>query len=35
MPDVLKESFEHEMLQLFPQDFGTDGFFIAALVKWK
>lgn len=33
MPSVLKENFENEMLQLFPQDFGTDGFFIASLVK--
>ena len=33
MPQVLKENFEHEMLQLFPQDFATDGFFIASLVK--
>jgi len=35
MPKVLEGSFEHEMLQLFPQDFDTDGFFIAALVRAK
>lgn len=33
MPKLLEENFEHEMLQLFPQDFDTDGFFIAALVR--
>ncbi|MCL2559372.1 MAG: 16S rRNA (cytosine(967)-C(5))-methyltransferase RsmB [Turicibacter sp.] len=33
MPSALKKHFEHEMLQLFPQDFGTDGFFVASLVK--
>jgi len=35
MPEALAGNFEHEMLQLFPQDFDTDGFFIAALVKKK
>jgi len=35
MPTILKDNFENGMLQLFPQDFGTDGFFIASLVKKK
>ena len=33
MPPLLKDNFENGMLQLFPQDFATDGFFIASLVK--
>ena len=33
MPAELADNFENGMLQLFPQDFNTDGFFIAALVK--
>jgi len=33
MPAILKDNFENGMLQLFPQDFGTDGFFIATLTK--
>ena len=33
MPSVLAGNFEHEMLQLFPQDYKTDGFFVASLVK--
>ena len=33
MPEVLKDCFENGMLQLLPQDFGTDGFFVAALTK--
>ena len=33
MPAELTDNFENGMLQLFPQDFGTDGFFIATLVK--
>ena len=35
MPTILQDNFENGMLQLFPQDFKTDGFFIAALVKTK
>ena len=35
MPPILKANFENGMLQLFPQDFATDGFFIASLVKKK
>jgi len=33
MPAQLKNNFENGMLQLLPQDFETDGFFIASLVK--
>jgi len=33
MPTILKDNFTNGMLQLFPQDFATDGFFIAALIK--
>ena len=33
MPSELAGNFENGMLQLFPQDFNTDGFFIAALRK--
>jgi len=33
MPAILKENFEHGMLQLFPQDFKTDGFFVASLTQ--
>jgi len=33
LPDCLEGNFEEGMLQLFPQDFGTDGFFIASLVR--
>ncbi|MCL1989569.1 MAG: 16S rRNA (cytosine(967)-C(5))-methyltransferase RsmB [Defluviitaleaceae bacterium] len=35
MPARLKPHFEQGMLQLFPQDFETDGFFVASLVKLK
>ena len=35
MPAALNGHFEDGMLQLFPQDFNTDGFFIAAIVKDK
>jgi len=35
MPEVLKNNFENGMLQLFPQDFATDGFFVASLIKKK
>lgn len=33
MPNCLVKNFESGMLQLFPQDFATDGFFIASLIK--
>ena len=33
MPAILKDNFENGMLQLFPQDFKTDGFFVASLIK--
>jgi len=33
MPVELASNFENGMLQLFPQDFNTDGFFIAALIR--
>ena len=33
MPKHLHKNFEHDMLQIFPQDFNSDGFFIASLVK--
>ena len=33
MPMILKNNFESGMLQLFPQDFATDGFFVASLIK--
>lgn len=33
MPAILKENFENGMLQLFPQNFATDGFFVASLIK--
>jgi len=35
MPAILKDNFENGVLQLFPQDFATDGFFVATLVKKK
>ena len=35
MPAVLKDNFENGMLQLLPQDFTTDGFFIASMIKKK
>jgi len=35
MPEILKNNFENGMLQLFPQDFATDGFFVASLIKKK
>lgn len=35
MPAILKDNFKQGMLQLFPQDFLTDGFFIASMVKKK
>ena len=35
MPSLLKNNFENGTLQIFPQDFETDGFFIASLVKKK
>lgn len=33
MPSELESNIESGMLQLFPQDFATDGFFIASLIK--
>jgi len=33
MPAILKGHFENGMLQLLPQDFATDGFFVAALTR--
>lgn len=33
MPTELVGNFENGMLQLFPQDFNTDGFFIASLIR--
>ena len=33
LPQDLANNFEAGMLQLFPQDFATDGFFIASLLK--
>jgi len=35
LPEILKNNFENGMLQLFPQDFETDGFFVASLIKKK
>lgn len=33
LPEMLKEKQQEGMLQIFPQDFGSDGFFIAAFTK--
>jgi len=35
LPIQLRNQIENGMLQIFPQDFSTDGFFIASLVKKK